>query len=284
MGEHILVVGATGRQGGAVASRLLASGTAVRALTRDRGSAAARRLAAAGAQVVAGDLHDGASLARAVAGTAAVFAVTTATDDPADEIAAGLAITRAATDAGVRVVFSSGALADRGTGVAHFDTKARIEQVVLAAGPANTVLGPAGFFEMVLLPESLAALAGGVLVDGVPADLPVPSIALEDYAAIAETALTTPDALPARRVDLATEMLTRTAMAESLAAAIGRPVTYRQLPGPAVRAAGEHWFQLVEWLSRTRPAVDPATAIALRAGRALTFADWAARQPWGDQR
>ena len=54
--RSILVTGATGQQGGAVARALLSRGYRVKVLTRKPDSDAARQLASAGAVVVAGDL------------------------------------------------------------------------------------------------------------------------------------------------------------------------------------------------------------------------------------
>src|SRR5512134_1277707 len=71
----ILVTGATGRQGGAVARELLSHGHKVRAMTRRPDSPAAKELANRGAEVRAGDLDDEASLERAVAGAWGVFAM-----------------------------------------------------------------------------------------------------------------------------------------------------------------------------------------------------------------
>ena len=48
----VAVVGATGRQGGAVARHLLADGWSVRSLTRRPESAAGRKLAALGTDVI----------------------------------------------------------------------------------------------------------------------------------------------------------------------------------------------------------------------------------------
>ena len=56
--KPILVAGATGQQGGAVARHLLAAGWPVRALTRDSDGPAAQALANQGASVVQGDLAD----------------------------------------------------------------------------------------------------------------------------------------------------------------------------------------------------------------------------------
>ncbi len=60
--ESVLVLGATGTQGGAVARGLLAAGYQVRALVRDSSSSRAQALADEGATLVTGDLLDAASL------------------------------------------------------------------------------------------------------------------------------------------------------------------------------------------------------------------------------
>nr|POE56615.1 nmra-like family domain-containing protein 1 [Quercus suber] len=73
----LVVVGATGQQGGSVAS-LYSKNPAwrVRGLTRNPSSAAATALAAAGIEVVAADLDNPASLSAAFAGAHAIFGVT----------------------------------------------------------------------------------------------------------------------------------------------------------------------------------------------------------------
>ena len=74
-GAVILVTGATGQQGGAVARELLAAGHKVRAMTRNPDSEAAKALADLGAEVVRGDLNDTASLERALKGAWGAFAI-----------------------------------------------------------------------------------------------------------------------------------------------------------------------------------------------------------------
>lgn len=75
----VVVVGATGNQGGSVARRFLREGPdrfRVRGLTRDPGSGPARELAALGAEVVRADLDDAESLVPAFAGASVIFSVT----------------------------------------------------------------------------------------------------------------------------------------------------------------------------------------------------------------
>jgi uncharacterized protein YbjT (DUF2867 family) len=74
---RVLVLGATGAQGGTVARHLLGSGRFhVRVLTRTLESAAAERLRAAGADIVRGNFEDRASLRAALRGCRAVFGST----------------------------------------------------------------------------------------------------------------------------------------------------------------------------------------------------------------
>src|SRR5256712_12957455 len=73
--DVVIVTGATGQQGGAVARQLLSRGHKVRALTRKPQGEAAKALAASGAEVVPGDLGDVSSLDKALRGAWGVFSV-----------------------------------------------------------------------------------------------------------------------------------------------------------------------------------------------------------------
>ncbi|KAF4963756.1 hypothetical protein FSARC_8239 [Fusarium sarcochroum] len=72
----IVILGATGNQGGSVANTFLSEpGWKVRALTRNTTSPKAQALASKGAEVVQGDLDEPATLAAAFQGAHAIFAV-----------------------------------------------------------------------------------------------------------------------------------------------------------------------------------------------------------------
>src|SRR5438445_12025807 len=71
----VVVTGATGQQGGAVARRLLARGWRVRALTRSGATPAARSLSEQGAELVVGDMADRAVLDSAMRDVHGVFSV-----------------------------------------------------------------------------------------------------------------------------------------------------------------------------------------------------------------
>ncbi len=71
----IAVTGATGKQGGATARKLLADGWKVRVMTRDPNKPAAHELAALGAEIVPGDMDVPVELNAAFRGAYGVFSV-----------------------------------------------------------------------------------------------------------------------------------------------------------------------------------------------------------------
>src|ERR1700739_1562126 len=138
----ILVLGATGGQGGAVANALLAHEMPVRVMVRRPAEPRGRSLAGRGADGVGGSLDDPIALAAAMRDVAGAFALTTPFEAGVDaEVAQGRAIVAAAKDARVpHLVFSSVAAADQHTGVPHFDSKAVIEKDLTSSDLAYTII------------------------------------------------------------------------------------------------------------------------------------------------
>jgi uncharacterized protein YbjT (DUF2867 family) len=231
----VLVVGATGNQGGATARRLLADGWRVRALTRDPDSARAEALAAAGAQLVVGDLDDRASLDKAVAGATGVFSVQGAGGlvpnySVDDEIRHGRAIADAAKDAGVRhFVYSSVAGAERGTGIPSWEAKWQIEQYLHRIDLPATVLLPAMFMENTRGNSPLGVQPDGTLSYFSPPDRPTQLIAVDDIGVFAGLAFGNPGEYLGKRIELAGDELTFTEIATAISVTANRPVRYRQI-------------------------------------------------------
>jgi uncharacterized protein YbjT (DUF2867 family) len=127
--DIILVTGATGQQGGAVARKLLSRNHKVRAMTRKPTSEFAKALANLGAEIIQGDLDDDASLERAVQGVWGVFAVQNTWEAGVEkEEIQGKRIAEISKKTGVyHYVYSSVGSADRKTGIPHFDNKWRVE-------------------------------------------------------------------------------------------------------------------------------------------------------------
>ena len=182
--QLILVLGATGQQGGSVAAALLKAGWPVRALVRDPAAPKAVALRQAGAQLVQGDFSDPVSLRAAMRGAYGVFSVQpsspggTVSDD--DEVRFGSAIADVAVDSGVRhLVYSSGgAVGDTPTGMGHFDSKARIEAHIRALPLTATIIRPVAFMEMLVMPGF--GLDQGQFNFFAQPDAPVQLLAVED--------------------------------------------------------------------------------------------------------
>jgi uncharacterized protein YbjT (DUF2867 family) len=124
----LLITGATGQQGGAVARELLARKHAVRAMTRKPDSDAAKALGKLGAEIVKGDLDDPESIKRAIRGAWGVFAVQNTWEAGVEkEEVQGKRMAELAKESGVHhFVYTSVGSAHRKTGIPHFDNKSRI--------------------------------------------------------------------------------------------------------------------------------------------------------------
>lgn len=163
----ILVVGATGQQGGATARQLLQRGCSVRALVRDSSTPLAEALQEDGAELAVGNLDDAASLRMAMTGAHGVFLVLTAVTDGrvtpegvAAEERRGKAIADLVQEIGVRhFVYSSVRGADKYSGVSHVDNKGRIEKYIRLLELPATILRPVFFM------DNFATTARPVLVD-----------------------------------------------------------------------------------------------------------------------
>jgi len=226
----ILVLGATGGQGGAVTAALLARQARVRAMVRRLGEPSVQRLTERGVEVMVGSFDDRAALGAAMKGAAAVFALTTPFEAGVDaEVGQGRAIVAAAGDARVpHLVFSSVAGADQHTGVPHFDSKAIIEKDVAASGLPYTITAPTYFFDNALGGEGADRIAAGIIDLPLPPDRPLQQLARPDMGAFVAKVLLDPKPYVGRRIELASDAVTPAQMADALTTALGRPVRHEQ--------------------------------------------------------
>ncbi|MCE4946580.1 NmrA/HSCARG family protein [Streptomyces albulus] len=276
--EPILVLAATGGQGGAVTDALLVRGVRIRALVRDPNRGAARQLADRGVEVVAGSLSDPESLAAAMKGVAGVFAFTTPFESGVEaEVEQGRAILAAAARERVpHLVFSSVAGADQDSGVPHFESKARIEAELAAGDVPYTILGPTYFFDNAL--GGAERIHDGVLDLPLPPDRPLQQLARPDLGAFAAEVLLTPAPYVGRRIELASDAPTPAQMAAALGEALGREVRHEYVPLAAIGNADMHAM----WTFLNGPGyrVDiPALHDAHPEIHWTGFADWA-RRTW----
>lgn len=269
MPEPILVLGATGTHGGAVARALLERDRTVHALVRDPTSARARALRDAGATLVTGDLLDPGSLAGPFADAAAVYAVTTPFEHGADEEERqGAAIIAAAEQAATPWLLLASVAAAARAPVPHFASKARIERDLARSDLRWTVIAPSYFYENVL--GALDEILAGTLAMPIPPSTPLHQVALEDLGALVAAVLDRPDEHAGVRVEVAGDAPTPDEMAAAFGAA------YAPVSLDAVRARSEDLGAMYRFLAEEGYGIDVAAVRARYPEVAWTpFADWA---------
>jgi uncharacterized protein YbjT (DUF2867 family) len=272
--DPILVLGATGTHGGAVARVLLGAGITVHALVRDPGSDRARALGGLGVRLVPGDLLDRASLVRAFADVAAVYAVTTPFANGADEEERqGETIVAAAVEAALGWLLLASVAAAVKAPVPHFRSKARTEQRLAATSVPWTVIAPSYFYENVL--GSRASIMAGRLPLALPRDRPLHQVNLVNLGQLVVAVLARRDEHLDRRVEVAGDAPTPDAMA----AALG--VRYEPVPLDALRRRSEDLAAMYAFLADEGYAIDvPRLRAAYPEVAWTTFADWAQRISW----
>jgi uncharacterized protein YbjT (DUF2867 family) len=279
----ILVTGATGHQGGAVARALLAGGHKVRAMSRKPDGEAARALAGKGAEVVRGDLDDVASLEKALAGAWGVFAVQNTWEAGVEgEERQGKRLAELARRAGVEhYVYTSVASAHRRTGIPHFENKWRIEQAVRKlAFPSHAILRPVFFMENFLSPFFKPALDQGKLAVAMRADTPLQMIAVDDIGAYGRLVFERSEEFSGRELDIAGDELTMPEAARVLGEAMKKKVEFAPVPIEEVRKGSADYALMLEWFDRVGYDVHIRSRSRECGIPPARLASWAARTRW----
>lgn len=255
--KTILVLGATGQQGGSAARHLLRDGWSVRAFTRDKSSPAARELASKGAELYQGHMEDRAALADAMRDVYGVFSVQppvwdlTAIDE---EVRLGTNAADAAKRAGVRhFVYASASGAEAQS---HFRTLAKweIEKHIRNIGLPATVLRLPFFMENYVSPFS--AIRNGTYAEAIAKDVPVNLIAVDDIGAFIRLAFHDPDSFLGKTLELAGDSLTPPDIAAAVSRATGTAVEYVPIPIETLREQNEITARIYEWLNDGGHTVD----------------------------
>ncbi|WNV89490.1 NmrA/HSCARG family protein [Umezawaea sp. Da 62-37] len=280
MGKTVVVVGATGKQGGAVAAHLLADGWHVRALTRDALSPAASALTGAGAEVVVADMDDPASLERAFDGADGVFSVQPAPHDPGApvgystgaEVRWGRNVADAAAVSGVaHLVYASLVEAAEHTGVPSFDSKWEVEQHIRSLGLPATVLRPVTFMDGLVVSKDVL---DGSFTHVLDPDTRYQLIGVDDIGAFAALVFGAPEQYVGRSLTIAGDERTPRELAAVLGRALGHPVAYHQIPMSLIRRHDPGLASVFE-----APVAPKADVAGLRAAHPglMTFEAWLSR-------
>jgi uncharacterized protein YbjT (DUF2867 family) len=280
----VLVSGATGQQGGALARVLLDKGHRVRAFVRRPDAQEAKELERLGAELAEGDFEEPSTIEQAARGMDAVYVVATPFEAGMEaETRHGIAAADAAKTAGVgHLVYSSVGGADQDTGIPHFDSKRKVEEHIEGLGLPYTIVAPVYFMDNLLVPWTIPQLKEGSLPMALPSSRPLQQIALSDIATFTGVVLENREEFEGRRVDIASDELAGEEVAQVLTRVIGRDIHYVELPLEQVRQAmGEDGARMFEWFHQVGYSADIAT---LRQEHPEvgwhTFEEWAKEQEW----
>jgi uncharacterized protein YbjT (DUF2867 family) len=230
MKGKVLVIGASGAQGGSVAQRLIESGYEVLAAARH--TERLRPLVDRGARAVSVDLTNAAEVADAARGVRFAFfhmPMSLAGPEGGRHEAAAL---RALLDAGVEhVSYNVGfAMPAEPVGSPELDGRIELVQEMLRTGKV-TVLVPTGYLENFSAPWSVAKLDEGELVYPLSPEVRVAWVTNLDVGSCTARAFDTPDARGRRLRVAGPENLTLPEVARRIGKALGRTITFRRLSG-----------------------------------------------------
>jgi uncharacterized protein YbjT (DUF2867 family) len=256
----IVVVGATGAQGGGLVRAILndKSGEfAARAITRNPNSDKAKELAKMGAEVVQADLDNLESLKKAFAGAYGVYGVTNFWEhfSPEKEMAQAESMAKAAKEAKVKHVIWSSLddtrkwipLSDNRMPtiknkykVPHFDAKGEANKYFIELGVPTTIFNTVFYWENFIFfgqgpkkgPDDKLALSLPM------ANAKLPSIAVEDIGKCALAIFKNGDKYIGKTIGIAGEHLTGKQFAEAFSKALGKEVTYNAISADTYRSFG----------------------------------------------
>ncbi|HSJ25806.1 MAG TPA: NmrA family NAD(P)-binding protein [Longimicrobiales bacterium] len=272
---NVLVVGATGLQGGAAAHALVQAGHSVRAMTRNLAHPAAEALRLRGARLAWTDLDDERRVSEAVAGMDAVVAV-------AAEVCQGQRLVTVAQRAGVgHFVYLSLPGAQTVTHAPLLDSRHEIERYLQASHLPFTIVSPGFLMENLLAPPWLDGLRRGELLLPMPAGRKLPQVAAADLGRFVRVVVEQRQRFLGRRVDIASDALTPIEMAASLARITGRPLRHVEPADEQFAPASPVAAAVCAWLGEHDTTADVGW---LRSEFSEvnwhTLDGWAKRQDW----
>jgi uncharacterized protein YbjT (DUF2867 family) len=279
----IVVTGATGLQGGAVARRLLEDGWRVRGLTRDPASQQARALRALGAEVVQGDMAEAASLRPVFEGAYGVYGVQNPfIGGPEQEIRQGKNVAEVAKDVGVEhLVYGSAGTGRKGTGVPSWETKLQIEAHMKALELPLTILRPTAFMELMNHKKFFPPVAAWqVMPNLMGASRRLPWLCTEDLGVIGARAFADPHSFVGRDLTLASDVRSLEECRSIYREVMGR--NPRRLPMPVwlferFGFVGKDLTTMWRWLRTGYVDLDTSPTRAIHP-EALTVGGWLSNQ------
>jgi uncharacterized protein YbjT (DUF2867 family) len=266
--KTILVLGATGRQGGATARHLLSAGWRVRALVRNPNSMAAQTLHLAGIELVEGDFEDEAALSAAMRDVYGVFSVQASVD----EVRQGQRIAEVARAASIRHFVYTSVQSAEALARAGDDHKWKIEQHIQELKLPATILRPSFFMETLAV-GPLPGVPDDTFSIPIDADVQMGLIAVQDIGAFSALAFEHPDEYLGKTIELAGDALTPPQIADAVSRVTRRSIHYVQTPIETVYQQNPQIAGSIEYLNQTGYATDIAALHKLHPGL-MDFDTW----------
>jgi len=276
----VLVMGATGNQGGAVIRYLLPKGHHIRTLTRNPDSPKAKRLKEQGVEVMKGDFSDVDSLVNAAKGMDTVYAMTTPFEAGIEaEVKQGITLVDAIKQAGVRhLVFGSVGSADQQTGIPHFDSKYQVEKYITSLNIPYTISAPVYFMDNLLSPWFLPSLKQGALKLGMPQDRPLQQVSVNNIGAFAASLIERREQVFDQRIDIAGDELSGAETVAVVTKASGRKIGYEGFDPELIRADNPDFAAMFDWFNRVGYDVD-----IQKLHREFPEVQWESLDDWAQQ-
>lgn len=232
--KTVLVLGATGRQGGATARHLLDKGWKVRILVRDPDKVVAQDFKDRGAEVLKGDFDDAESLNAAMQQVYGVFSVQAFTGvEREGEVRQGKAIADAAKAAGVQHFVFTSVQSAEDLGRVGDGNKWEIEQYIWSLGLPATIIRPCLFMNDLL--DARYGIPQDTFNIGFNPDVKIGLIASDDIGAFAALAFEHPDQYLGKTLEIAGDALTPIEVAATISQALGRTINYVHVPVETLR-------------------------------------------------
>ncbi len=249
--QTIFVTGATGNQGGAVASHLIKNGYHVKALTRNTDSAKAQNLQKLNVELIKGDLNNLNSFREHLKDVDGIFSVQAIGKGIDVEIKQGTDLANLAKEYGVNhLLYSSVTGADLNTGIPHFDSKFKIENHIRQTDLPFTIIRPASFFENFLIPQVKNRILKGKLASPVNKDKIQQLISTDDIGSLSVDIFQNRDKYLGKTLTIASEEMDTQQIANTFTQVLGKQVDYQKLPMLLVRLLmGKGLYKMFKYIN-----------------------------------
>ncbi|WP_458683495.1 NmrA family NAD(P)-binding protein [Prescottella equi] len=265
-GRSVLVTGATGMQGGAVARALARAGASVSALVRDPNSASAEKLDRAGIRLQTGDLDDYPSLLTACEGHEVVFSVQAASSpsNPRAEQDQADNLIHAARESDISQFVHSSVSgtgwreshpnANSGGTESYWDSKEAVESAVRRAGfPSWTILKPAFFMDNLIEPKvshMFPLINKGEILVACRIDTNLAMVSAEEFGEVVAAIAADPARFSEAEIELSSESLTFGQIASTYSSVTGTSVVASSNSPDVIeqRLGTRSWSGMQIWL------------------------------------